>query len=213
MTLHKHTLLFASLLPLALIAVATPAFGHNGRDAGNKRPSSKHSGIEVTVDPVTGVRTYTQVGPVAPNPALSNVSPVRGDLGPGIDYWATLPSGGGGYVPMKPGYSEGYVASPSHESNSSSDSYQDYGYYYPVWPVYDYGRPGRPGHGGGGRPEPPGGDRPDPPRSGNGGYNLQPGSAWSPPLANGIGGPTPRPPGMVTRDSREVEPRGGGRRR
>ena len=183
-----------TLLALSALAIPCLAFAHNGRDVG---PSGKQAvqmvaeeahalvdifdGIAISVDPRTGVRTYTQVGDVPANPARAKAMPLNdATAGPGVDYWVQkdMERVGSGYLPPAP-------SSPSAHVSTYDEGYYDYLPTYGYGYGYGGGRPGRGHGGGGGRPDRPGhgggGDRPSRP-------------TWSPPPGppgGGVGSPPP----------------------
>ena len=202
------------LLAFSLVAIPCLAFAHNGRDAGPSRaPASVlgdlaeakaqahqlidiYDGIAISVDPRTGIRTYTQVGDIPANPARARSS-VSGMQGPGVGYWVEKefekrPYNSGG----EPAYA--VSDAPATEIASYDEGYYgDYGYYggyYPAWGYGDGGFGGRPGrgHGGGGGGGRPGGGDHSPPAP-NRGFSMRsdPGRFGAPYPAPGVGSPAP----------------------
>jgi hypothetical protein len=219
MASRARLILATSLVALPCLAFVGPAFAHNGRDKGHTRQAEAarrsneprlttqgvlldiYDGIAISVDPRTGVRTYTQVGDITPNPARARSVAVSGGTGPGIDYWVekSFQKNTGGYAPAP-------AAAPSsqmsvYEDDPGYSDYYGYGYggYYGGYLGYGYGdRGGRGGHGGRGHGG--GGDgRPGHPGDGGGGNHPQP-AAYIPrtfpspppgPYGGGVGSPPP----------------------
>ena len=204
MASRARLLLVTSLVALPCLAYTCPCFGHNGRDVGpadeedartGERTTTQgvlldiYDGIEVSVDPKTGVRSYTQVGDITPNPARAkSAAASQAGTGPGIDYWVEKSfarnEGGGSYTPSA-------MYAPSTSMEVYDEGYSDYGYggYYGGYLGYGYGGGGR-GHGGGrpGRPGRPGDGE------GGGGGRGDFGDRYSPPPGppgGGVGSPPP----------------------
>jgi len=120
MTPRAKTLLIATLVAGPALAYTVPCFGHNGRDADpadfedqvsadSQRVEDIFSGITVSTDARTGVRTYTQTGDVPPNPARATASASTAPMAHGVDFWVdptfrgnTQASGGNYYAPEPP---------------------------------------------------------------------------------------------------------------
>ena len=208
MTARAKTLLAVSLIALPCLALA-----HNGRDVGKlpklsaaparaAAPGTQagdfivdiFDGIAISVDPRTGVRTYTQIGDIPSNPARAKSSvPVSGDAA--VRYWVDK-----SFQARPAGYeAPPQESAPAPQLAMYDEGYADYGYGYGygggyLGGYYGGGGGGR-GHGrpGGGDGRPGGGDN-NPPPVPPGGYRLQPGSGFSPPpgpYGGGVGSPPP----------------------
>src|SRR4249919_3069245 len=140
MTPRARNLLIASLAAIPCLAYTVPCFGHNGRDAGLPDLSDVggfkvldiFSGITVTTDPRTGVRTYTQTGDVPPNPARASMdAAAAANMAHGVDFWVdqSFASGGhGGSAPADVPGSYFYGQSSNDDSHYDYSDYSD-GYY------------------------------------------------------------------------------------
>jgi hypothetical protein len=216
MATRARTLLIASLVAIPCVAYTCPCDAHNGRDAGpysrlkaeaaepDAGPVNIFEGIQVSVDPKTGVRSYVQVGDIPSNNGRPDAKPAATEtLGPGVDYWVEKSfQGNGGGLPIAPPQ---YTAS-APQVEMYDEGYNDYGYGYGYgyggyYPSYGYDRGGggrhhdRPGHGHGGGG---GGDHGSRDRPG-GVYMGTPSAfrgSWSPPPGppgGGVGSPSPYP--------------------
>ena len=220
MATRARNFLIASLVAVPCLAFSGPGEGHNGRDGAPPTPQADpdagteapyrlidiYEGIRVTVDPKTGVRSYTQVGDIPANNGRAPAHAVATSTGPGVDWWVEKSmsmDSSVGYVTPPPAYS---APQDSRVEMYDEGYYGGYGYAYGYGGYGGYGggrhdRPGR-GHGAGG------GGRPDRPGHGGGSgggssggtptfsTRLQPGSRWSPPpgpAGGGVGSPSPYP--------------------
>ena len=216
MATRARNFLIAAIVAIPCFAYSCPAAAHNGRDGAPPKSlkpmagDDKHrlidiyEGIEVRVDPKSGIRSYTQVGDIPANNGSGRAGAFA-STGPGIDWWVekSLAGNDGRDSAVAP---SSYNAPQESRVEMYDEGYYGYGYGYGgYYPSYGGGgrhdRPGRGHGGGGGRP-----DRPDRPGHGGGGapddisIRHQPGSRWSPPPGpegGGVGSPSPYPnPGV-----------------
>jgi hypothetical protein len=165
MTPRAKSLFIALSIALPCLAYTAPCFGHNGRDEGapesardaadeTYKAGDIFSCIEVSKDPRTGVRTYTQTCDIPHDPGQPSVASASEPMAHGVDFWVDqsfADHGGGNYASAPPAYADSGYSDGGYSDSYVSDGYYGYGGGY--LPLGDYGgrggRPGR-GHGHGG---------------------------------------------------------------